>query len=86
MARRTITLESRIKFLLLSKEIFKEDDRKLISQIWLQDLGKMGLNPKNITGYQLLEIISRNKLTNPESIRRTKSKIIKSQKFKTENK
>jgi hypothetical protein len=86
MARRTITLESRIKFLLLSKEIFKEDDRKLISQIWLQDLGKMGLNPKNITGYQLLEIISRNKLTNPESIRRTKSKIIKSQKSKTENK
>jgi len=75
MAKKFITLQKRIKHLLQSDEILKDSDFKLIAQVWYQDLQKMGLEPKSISGYQLLEIISHHKLSNPHSIIRHRRRV-----------
>ncbi len=53
----------------------KDNDDKLIATVLLNDLKSLGLKPKEISGYQLLEIMAKGKLTNPESIRRSRAKL-----------
>lgn len=52
-----------------------DDDHKLVSNVWYQDLKRMNIEPSEVSGYRLLEIISEGKLTNPESIRRSRQKV-----------
>lgn len=68
--------KERVLKLLKHKPHLRDDDQKLMANIWFQDLLKSGIDVKNITGYQLLEIFSNNDiLSNPESIRRVRQKV-----------
>lgn len=75
MARKFITLRRRVKSFLEKDELLRDSDFKLMAQVWYQDLMKIGIDPKNISGYQLLEILSHHKISNPHSIVRVRRKV-----------
>lgn len=53
----------------------RDDDNKLIATIWLADVKKLGFVADQINGFELLGLISRGKLSNPESIRRSRQQL-----------
>lgn len=68
--------KERVIKLLEDKPHLRDDDQKLMANIWFQDLLKSNINAKDITGYKLLEIFSKsNILSNPESVRRVRQKV-----------
>lgn len=75
MSKKSISLKKTIKSFLQAEKILRGSDLKLIAQVWYQDLHKIGLDPKKLTGYQLLEIIGHHKLTNINSIVRYRRKL-----------
>ena len=67
-----------IKSLLLSggrDKVFRNNDNKLIANIWHKLLEKSGINTKNITGWTLLTHLSKGDLPTPESITRCRRKL-----------
>lgn len=68
-------IAQRVTKLLVDKPHLRDDDDKLVSNIWFADLSRMGINPVKISAYKLLEIKAQGKLTNQESIRRSRQKI-----------
>ena len=68
-------VKDRVKSLLEKYPHLRDSDNKLIANIWNQDLLKMGLRPKDISGNSLLTYYSTDKLTNAETIRRVRQKI-----------
>ena len=69
------TTKQRVMYFLKRYEALRDDDDNLIATILLNDLKKLNLNSKEITAYEFLEIFSKGKLTNPESIRRSRAKL-----------
>lgn len=68
------TKEKVIK-LLTRKPHLRDDDQKLIANIWNIELSENGITPNTITGFTLLTIFSEgNVMSNPESIRRCRQK------------
>ena len=65
----------KVRAFLHASDELKDDDKQLIAQIWMSELNKIGVDPKKISGFQLLQIFIRNKLSNPETIRRTRQKL-----------
>lgn len=75
MSKKTKDVKERIKKLLVLDEDLKDDDKSLIAQIWVSDLDKMGIDAKQISFYQFLKIFIRNKMSNPETIRRCRQQL-----------
>jgi hypothetical protein len=69
------SIKKRILKLLMEKPHLRDDDQKLIANVWFQDLLIAHIEPEKITGYELLDIFSKNEImSNPESIRRVRQK------------
>lgn len=53
----------------------RDSDTKLIATIWHSEIKRLGLNPETATAMELLELFVNKKLSNPESIRRSRCKL-----------
>ena len=67
--------KERITKLLEIRPHLRDDDNKIIANIWTNDLALLKIDARAITGFELLEMVANGKLTNPESIRRCRQKI-----------
>lgn len=68
-----INVKNAVLNLLLTSELCREDDNRLIVSIWAHQLGDDKINKMSAT--DLLNMISEGKLPNPESIRRVRQKF-----------
>jgi hypothetical protein len=59
--------------LLTHKEHLRDNDQALIANIWWRELTTQGKDKAN--AFEFLKIFSEGKLSNPESIRRSRQKI-----------
>jgi len=59
--------------LLTHKDHLRDNDQALIANIWWRELTTMGKDKAN--AFEVLKIFSQGKLSNPESIRRSRQKI-----------
>ena len=59
--------------LLTHKDHLRDNDQALIANIWWRELTTMGKD--KATAFEFLKIFSHGKLSNPESIRRSRQKI-----------
>ena len=59
--------------LLTNKEHLRDNDQALIANIWWRELVTRGKDKS--TAFEVLKIFSEGKLSNPESIRRSRQKI-----------
>tara|TARA_R100000084_G_scaffold60688_1_gene25894 strand:- start:308 stop:619 length:312 start_codon:yes stop_codon:yes gene_type:complete len=65
----------RVQKLLLKTEYLRDNDDKLIATVLFQDIRRMGYNPADVSGLFVLDLLAKGKLTNPESIRRSRAKL-----------
>lgn len=72
-----LSIASRVKKMINEFPESKVCNKTLIANIWLDDLRAVGIESKKINGHQLLSFYINDKLTNPDTIRRTKAKILK---------
>lgn len=73
--RGLVTMSKRIEKLLKQHRHLKDDDMKLVANVWHQDLIKIGKDPYVITAFDMLQAFAMGKLSNTETIRRTRQKI-----------
>jgi hypothetical protein len=59
--------------LLTNKEHLRDNDQALIANIWWRELVTQGKDKS--TAFEMLKVFSEGKLSNPESIRRSRQKI-----------
>jgi len=59
--------------LLTNKEHLRDNDQALIANIWWRELVTQGKD--KLTAFEMLKVFSEGKLSNPESIRRSRQKI-----------
>ena len=64
-----------VLYFLESYDRLRDSDEKLIATIWKLELVKNKVDPKKITAFNFLQLFADGKLTNPESIRRSRAKI-----------
>jgi hypothetical protein len=64
-----------VLYFLESYDRLRDSDEKLIATIWKLELVKNKIDPKKITAFNFLQLFADGKLTNPESIRRSRAKI-----------
>jgi hypothetical protein len=67
----------RVKTLLQSHPHLRDDDNRLIANILRQDIINAGYDPKLISGQGVLKLIAEGRLTNTESIRRSRADLQK---------
>ena len=67
--------KQKVKKLLSNHQHFRDSDNKLIAAYWYNEIKGKGLNPNEMTGMDLLHYFADCKLTNPETIRRSRAKI-----------
>ena len=68
-------IKDRVKALLVKHPHLRDSDNRLIATIWKYDLTKMNMSVWGITAINFLELYSKNKLTNAETIRRVRQKL-----------
>lgn len=73
MIEKIKSLKEIVKNKLLQNESNRDSDSKLIANIWYNQIG--GSNIAKMSAMDLLKIISEDKLSSPESIRRVRQKI-----------
>ena len=61
--------------LLKNQEHLRDDDNRLIANVWHKHIVDIGLDPVNITAYDLLDMFAKSELPNPQSIRRIRRKL-----------
>ena len=66
-------IKAKVKQLLTDLPHLRDDDNKLIANIWHKQIGKEKI--KDLTAFDFLVHISEGQLINPESIRRVRQKI-----------
>ena len=75
MKNNLITMFDRIKLLLELDIRYQDDDNRLISRVWWEDMKQMGYDPKQQTALEFMQLYCDNKLSSAESIRRARQKI-----------
>ena len=65
----------RVKHLLKNYPHLRDNDNKLMANIWAEDMRGLGLDPKFSPAMSLLGLYASGDLTNSESIRRTRQKL-----------
>ena len=64
-----------VEYYLTKWEHLRDNDEKLIATIWREEARKMGHDLDKLSAMGFLKILAEGKLTNSESIRRTRQKI-----------
>lgn len=64
-----------VQQLLIKYPKLKDCDNNLISTYWFNELKEQGINPKDLTAFELLDLHSKSKLTNTKSIIRFRRKL-----------
>ncbi len=67
--------KNKVKTLLTKYPRFRDSDNKLIAAYWLEELKRKGLNPDEMSGMEFLHQFADSKITNPETIRRSRAKL-----------
>ena len=67
--------KTRVEIMLMKYEHLRDNDDRLIATILLNDIKKLGFKAQDISGMKVLELLAEGKLTNPESIRRSRAKL-----------
>jgi hypothetical protein len=67
--------KDKVKNLLIKYPRFRDSDNKLIAAYWLEELKRKGLNPDEMSGIEFLHQFADSKITNPETIRRSRAKL-----------
>ena len=67
--------KEKIKILLTKYPHLKDSDTKLIAAYWLYELRRKGLNPDEMSAMDFLHLFAECKITNPETIRRSRAKL-----------
>lgn len=68
-------LKPRVLKKLKDHQHLRDNDSKLMANIWYDDIVRLKKDPKELSAYGLLTFISDGKLSNPESIRRNRCKL-----------
>lgn len=64
-----------VKRLLEQHSFLRDDDERLIGNVWANDLAKLNLDPDLATARDFLRHFAAGNLTNPESIRRSRARL-----------
>lgn len=64
-----------VQALLQNHRSLRDSDERLICNVWVLDLIKIGVKYDQISGQELMNHFVQGNLTNPESIRRVRQKI-----------
>tara|TARA_R110000772_G_scaffold35637_6_gene85835 strand:+ start:3173 stop:3508 length:336 start_codon:yes stop_codon:yes gene_type:complete len=64
-----------VKKLLTEKPHLRDDDCKLISNVWHKELLLKGIDSRKITAFEFMKMFSEGKLAHPESVMRTRRKL-----------
>tara|TARA_R110000824_G_scaffold63137_2_gene166385 strand:- start:737 stop:1057 length:321 start_codon:yes stop_codon:yes gene_type:complete len=67
--------KDKVKLYLDKYSELKDDDNKLFSTIWINELKTMGYDAHKMSGYEVLKMLSVNRLTSAPSIKRARAKI-----------
>ena len=73
MIEKIKSVKARVKRLLENKPHLRDDDDKLIPNVWHAQIGAAKI--KNMSAFDLLTLLSEGQLINPESIRRVRAKL-----------
>lgn len=65
--------KERVKNLLIKYPVLRDNDNRLIANIWAEDFKAMGITGNRVEDF--LSIVAQGLLTNTESIRRCRAKI-----------
>jgi hypothetical protein len=68
-------VKGKVKAQLLKHLPNRDDDNKLVANIWFTDLKALGYNPSEISAFKMLELFAKGELSNPESIRRSRQQL-----------
>lgn len=69
-----LTTTDKVITLLRDNPRLRDNHDALTTNYWFWELKKMGKNPKEMTGYELLQLISKGELTSEETIQRARRK------------
>lgn len=75
LIREMSLVKDRVKYLLAAWPHLRNNDNKLIANIWNQDLLKMGHNNATLSASNFLALYATGQLSNAETIRRVRQKI-----------
>jgi hypothetical protein len=64
-----------VKMLLVKYPTLKDSDSRLIANFWNEELKGKGFDIKEMKAVEFLNMFSKSKLTNPETIRRNRAKL-----------
>ena len=53
----------------------RDSDNRLIARYWHNEMSGKGMNPSEMSAYEMLCVFAESKLTNPETIRRMRQKL-----------
>ena len=67
--------KDKVKNLLVKYPHFRDSDNKLIAAYWFQELKGKGVNLNEISAMEFLHYFAESKLTNSETIRRSRAKL-----------
>lgn len=75
MAVKINNTKDRVRTWLENYPHLREDDNRLLANIWHDDILKLGRNLMEMSSAEFLKYMAENKLTNPESVRRCRQKL-----------
>lgn len=67
--------KARVKALLENTKTLRDNDNKLIVNIWIDDLSRNGVDVKKLSAMEFLYIFADYSLTSPESVRRSRAAL-----------
>jgi hypothetical protein len=67
--------KNKVKTLLIKFPRFRDSDNKLIAAYWFEEIKRKGLNPDEMSAMEFLHLFADSKISNPETIRRSRAKL-----------
>lgn len=66
-------VNSKVSKFLFTLPSCRDNDRRLLMNVWAEDMAKANINPEEFRPF--LELLKNGTLTNPESVRRTRQSL-----------
>lgn len=67
--------KQKVLSLLMNKPELRDSDNKLIARYWHNEMIGKGMNPSEMSAYEMLCLFAESKLTSPETIHRVRRKL-----------
>tara|TARA_R110002020_G_scaffold373184_1_gene584623 strand:+ start:82 stop:393 length:312 start_codon:yes stop_codon:yes gene_type:complete len=67
--------KKKITKLLMDNKHLRDNDYKLLANVWHYEMRKAGINPETLTAYGFLKLFTEQKFSHPESVRRSRAKL-----------